>query len=268
MQGLMAHVDTQRIDRAILATLPDPEPLPGSRSHKPVRHDVVVNEIEAALGRVGWEVTATEQSLSSNLMKLFGVMHIAPAGGEALARIGETAKRTSDEGRGFMFGYRHGNDQSMALKGVAGTDVFVCDNMMFSGSELLFSRKHTGNLDLKGMIAQGVAQLPVELIKNEQGVYAMADNKLDDNQAKLAIFNAVAESNVCTAKYMVPIWETYRDATPQNAPEVADAKGSMWGVHNAFTRVFNHGHKDMNPMSNTLKFESTLRLGKYCEVGV
>ena len=270
MEGLMAHVDTEQTDRDMLRLLPTPEPLPGSMYHRPVRHDVLVDEIEIGLNDRGWEVNKFLVSLSKDYMKMFGVFHL-----NATRHIDglptDLVSRTQHEGRGFMVGFRSGNDQSMALSGVAGSSVFVCDNMMFNGDMFIFSKKHTTNTNIKHMVSAGLDQLPIELTKTENDIWAMSAQQLTLDEARLETFRAFETGRVAAPKYMLPVWETYRDATNDNAPEINGSKGNRWGLHNAFTRVFSHGHdgkgenqhSSVTPMSNSNKFKSTIKLGKF-----
>jgi len=51
------------------------------------------------------------------------------------------------EDRSWAFGFRNSTNKSMAIGMAAGTNIFVCSNMIFSGDYIAF-RKHTGGLNL------------------------------------------------------------------------------------------------------------------------
>jgi hypothetical protein len=44
--------------------------------------------------------------------------------------------------------FRHSNDKSEAMKMYAGVRVFICDNMVLSGDEIILNRKHTTRLNV------------------------------------------------------------------------------------------------------------------------
>ena len=254
---------TGTVERSTLRAMPDPVPLEGSKYHKPVRHDVLLDQIEEKLEDRGWKVSDVQVALSKDAMRMFYTMDLVPSDDSLIRKFRDgVIGRVNDEGRAFMIGGRHGNDQSMSLRGVAGTTGFVCDNMMLNGKDFLFKRKHTMNTNLPELVAGGIDKLPLELEKNEQGIWEMAAHKISDREAELKLYDAFLNPSlprVAATAYGPEVARTYFEATPLNAPEVADNHGNMWGLHNAFTRTF----RKMTPEN---KFKSTQRLGEFTKV--
>ncbi len=71
----------------------------------------------------------------------------------------ETSPALSNGDRGLGLDFRHGNDQSMSLHLVAGTRVFVCDNLTLSGDMIVLRRKHTKGLSLRDEVRAGIERL-------------------------------------------------------------------------------------------------------------
>jgi len=250
---------TDFVDRAMLADLPDPQPKAGSKHHKPIHHHQLVCTIEDKLEDRGWEISRSDFAMSEDSMKLFFTMNISPVD-QALTKLfpDGALSRMADDGRGFMLGGRAGNDQSMAIRLCSGSDVMVCDNMILSGDDFLIHRKHTTEVRLPELVAAGIDQLPLEMVRGEAGIWAMKDRKLNDDEARLQIYSAFLETSppVATLKYAREVNDLYFDSTEETAPEVAGNAGTMYGLHNSFTRTFKR-------MSNTNKFQSTQRLGRF-----
>jgi len=112
--GTLIAGPLSKIRREELAQLPVP---PGTETHKPVSHHELVTALVETLSFRHIGVVQEEYAVSSDAMKLFGVLDL----------------ETQMEGCRFSIGIRNSNDKSIRLGLTAGLRVFVCSNMAFSG---------------------------------------------------------------------------------------------------------------------------------------
>jgi hypothetical protein len=131
---LVAHCGARKVTRDQLMVIPVPE---GTRTHQPLSHYEIVEVLEEALSFRYLKVVRDEYAVSSDGMKMFGVMDL----------------NEEFSGCRFSIGLRNANDKSMRLALTAGYRVFVCDNMAFSGDFTPLLHKHTRNLELRDSIS-------------------------------------------------------------------------------------------------------------------
>jgi len=105
---------TGKISREELAMVPTP---PATATHRPVPHHVIVEALVDTLGLRQIGVIREEFAVSSDGMKMFGVLDLA----------------TGFEGCRFSIGLRNSHDKSFRLAITVGVRVLVCENMAFSG---------------------------------------------------------------------------------------------------------------------------------------
>ena len=148
MTQLMAHCGTHRAPEELVMAMKAPEWTP---TWHPVSHKQVIESLSGACKTMGLEVQKREYSLSTNGHRMFGVWHLA-AGTNTMA---------------YSLGLRNGTDKSLILGVCAGTRVFVCDNLCFSGSFIKF-RKHTGGLDLDELKTIGLDAVQGAVIEMEK----------------------------------------------------------------------------------------------------
>ena len=127
-----------------LRLLPEPQPL-GLRHH-PVPHAVLVDALIGEVERRGYTTRRTQLALGANGAALFGILDLVPT---------QAGLLVPHEERILSLGFRNATDQSLAIQGVAGAHVMVCDNLTLSGETFAFKRKNTTGLDLGDAIATG-----------------------------------------------------------------------------------------------------------------
>jgi hypothetical protein len=101
-----------KISREELASIPTPE---ATRTHRPVPHHEIAQALIETLSFRHIAVLKDEYAVSSNGMKMFGVLDL----------------EAGFEGCHFSIGIRNSHDKSFRLSATAGLRVAVCDNMMF-----------------------------------------------------------------------------------------------------------------------------------------
>jgi hypothetical protein len=128
-----------------LRCVPEPEIL-GSR-HYPLPHDVLRDTVVDSVKERGIEIREERIALSKNGLRYFGLLILDP--GSAVSPDWTMA-----------LGIRGSLDQSFAASLVGGSQVFVCDNLAFTG-EVRVSRKNTMycRRDLPGRVESGLDRL-------------------------------------------------------------------------------------------------------------
>lgn len=231
---LVAHCGARKVTREELIEIPVPD---GTRTHQPLSHYEIVEVLEEALSFRYLKVTRDEYAVSSDGMKMFGVMDL----------------NYEFSGCRFSIGLRNSNDKSMRLALTAGYRVFVCDNMAFSGDFTPMFHKHTRSLELKDAISIAVDRIHRGFEPLKVQVEAMHEQGLTDDEVKLIIYQGFLDRRISgVPRHLLPmVHDLY--FKPQHESFVPR---NLWSLSNAFTSAF----KKLAP---TKQFEVTARLGAY-----
>lgn len=213
---LVAHCGARKVALAELEAMPEPAAL-GPR-HRPLRHDVLVQTIRAEAGRRGFGIAKEEYAIGHQGASLFGVLDF---------------RCVFDAESGFALGFRSSQDQSLALRGVAGARVFVCDNLALAGSSFAFRRKHTSGLAIDEAVRAGFDRYEQETTKLAGHIARLRETPVTDTRAKELIYDAVA-GDVVPARLLRPVHSYYFDPA-DDRPDCAPR--TLWGLHNSFTRA-------------------------------
>lgn len=219
-------------------------PVAMGQKHQPVPHVKLVDGIMNEIATRGMVVTKQQFAVSQNDAALFGVIDLQPQ----VATVGGS----EIPGTGLSFGFRNSTDQSLAIKAVAGTRVFVCDNLALSGDMIALARKNTTGIDLADELRRGFDKFCQQAEVLATQVKALAGHQITDDEAKVIVFDAFA-AKFLPVRLMDDVAGFYfqaSDATPDCQPR------TLWGLHNAFTRAL----KSMKPVP---AFEANLQLGKH-----
>lgn len=218
-----------------------PVPMPMGPHHKPVAHANLVDALHGEIDKRGFSVTKEQLALSAKGAALFGVIDIAP-------------KQTDlvQTGRGMAIGFRNSTDQSIAIQGVAGARVFVCDNMALSGDMFAINRKNTTGLDLGDAVARGFDKFLKHAEVLDVQIERLTATTITDGVAKQMIYEVFAARIV-----PVRLFDDVDSFYFRPADDMLDCQPrSQWGLHNAFTRAM----KDLTPVRS---FGANVALGNY-----
>lgn len=230
---LLAHCGARKLTREELATIPTPE---GSSTHRPIAHHEIVNALVETLGFRQISVVRDEYAVSTDGMKMFGVLDLA----------------TCFEGCRFSIGLRNANDKSMRLALTVGYRVFVCDNMAFHGDFTPVLAKHSKHFSLVDSLAVGVDRMQRNFEPMRRQVEAWQRLQLPDIQAKLVIYRAFVEGELEVPRHLARrVHDLYFDP-----PYPEFASRTMWSLSNAFTSAF----KELDPIP---QFKTTAKLGAF-----
>ena len=149
--NLLLHCGAAKVERDWLGLIATPK---ATDTWFPIPHERLVREVETALWKVNMRVANQAHGLSPDGCRYFGLLQIVPV------TVGWNSPQPPTGDYTYVLGLRNSHDKRFPAAMVLGSQVFVCDNLAFSG-EIKFARKHTRFIerDLPVLIAQGTGQL-------------------------------------------------------------------------------------------------------------
>src|SRR5579859_7421685 len=159
---------------------------PATETHRPIPHQEIVRALIETLGFRHIGVVHDEYAVSSDGMKMFGVLDL----------------ETEMNGCRFSIGVRNSHDKSMRLAMTCGYRVFVCSNMAFSGDFTPVLAKHSKSLNLVDSISVGVDRDRKSFEPMRKQVEAWQKSELTDVTAKMIVYEAFIESELEVPKHL------------------------------------------------------------------
>src|SRR5579864_9258241 len=222
-----------KIGRTELAQIAVPE---ATRTHQPVPHHEIVEALVETLSFRHIGVVGDEYAVSSDGMKMFGVLDL----------------ETQMEGCRFAIGIRNSHDKSLRLGLTAGVRVFVCYNMAFSGDFAPVLAKHTKSFNLVDTLAVGVDRIQRNFEPMQRQVEHWREAQISDERAKLIFYSAFVDGKLDAPRSLLP--EVHRLYFEPQYEEFSPR--TMWSLSNAFTSAF----KKLDPVP---QFKATAKLGGF-----
>ena len=143
---LLAHCNAAYTSEEEVYQVPQVQ---GTETWKPIHHREILISLAQAIRDAGLKVVNKTYALSSNGNRMFATWELDKV----------------DADMAYTVGIRNSMDKSMAFGIVAGTKVFVCDNLAFSGDYIRF-RKHTKGIVVElEVLCQQVVELLVTKLK-------------------------------------------------------------------------------------------------------
>ena len=258
---------SHRVTMEQLRNLPEPPSL--GRLHKPIPHYQLVDVITEQIKDRGWDVKRLQLGVNKGGQAIFGIMDLVRPSTPILELAGtdiepqdylsvlRNLNRTPPEEvkepdeMGTSFGFRSSTNKSIAIRGVAGGRVFVCDNLVLSGSEFVLQQKSTIRLNLQQKVSLAIDKFIEQSKKLIEDIAALKGKNLSDIAAESMLYKVFSKGALPThllddvdMLYFRP-QEQHPDCQPRTA----------WGLHNACTRAA----KRLNP---SMQFSSTMSLGR------
>lgn len=230
---LMLHAGGWAATKSDLASVPVPEE---TDSYLPVPYGRLVEEVELHVPRFGLAITEEKFALARDGLQMFGVF---------------TCRNGSEHADyALALGIRSSYDRSLSVGIVAGSRVFCCDNLAFSG-EVSAARKHTVNVfrDLPDLIYRMLTKVSCMQNRIHEEIAAMKGQALSGEAADHLMVEAVRK-NVLPASHLPKVMEAWE--RPLHAEFVPR---TSWSLFNAFTEV----QKSRNPR---VQMEGSLRLSE------
>jgi hypothetical protein len=228
---LVIHRGGWQATKVDLASVPVPEE---TDSYVSVPYLRFVEEVELHVPRFGLTITEERFALAKDGRQLFGVLTCTNGHGQ-----GDYA---------LAIGLRSSYDRSLAVGLVAGTRVFCCDNLAFSG-EASMHRKHTAHVfrDLPDLIYRMLSKVSAIRERQDAEIAAWKQRELRPADAHHLMVEAIRARALPASRLpkVLEAWEnpSHSEFEPRTA----------WSLYNAFTE---HA-KSRSPGA---QFEDTLRV--------
>jgi len=166
---LMMHMTGSKMyhDSNVLAKVEINDFLPDSETYVPVTHSEIVDEVKFNIRRF-FDVPILEEhyALSATNTKEHGMRIGARMFG---LMVMDMSTGNEDDDFSLCVGVKNALDGSTRAAVCVGHQVFVCDNLCFSG-QLMSSHRHTKNIHtaLPGMILNTIKQGPDQFFKDQE----------------------------------------------------------------------------------------------------
>lgn len=234
--SLMLHRGGWEASMADLASAPVPEP---TESYHPVPYDRFVEEVKLHVPRFSLSVESEAYALARHGAQMFGVLTCTNGDGP--------------KDHGLAIGIRNSYDRTLSVGLVAGTRVFCCDNLAFSG-EVRMQRKHTLHVfrDLPDLIYRMLSQVSSMKSRIEAEIAAMKALELRPADAHHLMIEAV-RGRVLPAAWLPKVIHEWDE------PKHQEFRGrTAWSLMNAFTEIAKH-RSPRQQMEESLRLSSLFR---------
>ena len=221
-RGMLLHCGAELADRRTVYDVPTPA---GTDTWYPLAHAGLIHEVETQLTSAGFTLTGEHHALSHDGARYFGLFEVNTPG-------------RPDRDYGWVVGIRNSHDKTYPAGLVAGSKVFVCDNLAFCG-EVRISRKHTrfAARDLRHLTSRAVGQLGDRFHRIDDRIAAYRGRRVNDPQAHDLVIKAT-DCGALMPSQIPAVLQEWR------APEHDDFRPrNAWSLFNACTEVF----KGLNP---------------------
>lgn len=224
-----------------LEKMPDPISL-GPR-HKPVRHDVLTRAMVAAFKNRGLKVESYDLKIKPPTPSRIKGVQITPGleNGILMADIRFDEKSLPAEMKMPLLQATatahllHANDQTLPVSLCEKQWIQICTNGMMGWREVpIMRRKHTTFIDVEQEAADAAEEWAIRIVKLNQLAERMDAVKLDQRDAESVLYRAFTVGKVAPPQYLPEVHDTFFNPA-EGADDVAFR--SLFGVHNAFTRV-------------------------------
>ena len=234
--SLMTHAGGWTASPGDIASVVVPEE---TDTYRAVPYSRLIEEVKLHIPRFGLAVTEEQYALARGGNQLFGVL---------TCRNGVPNHQYA-----LAIGIRSSYDRSLAVELVAGSKVFVCDNLAFNG-EAGVSRKHTLNVfrDLPDLIYQMLNRVDVMKHRQEDEFDRLQRTQLDDRSAAHLMIEAVRGNAMPASKLPRVIEEYEHPKHTEFEPRTA------WSLFNAFTETMKV-RTPWDQMDGTLRLSAVFR---------
>ena len=211
----MLHAGGWSAEIQDLAAVPLPPP---TESYVPVPYGRLIEEVKLQLPRFGLGVSREEYGLAREGRQMFGVLS---------CRNGRP-----DDDYCLAIGLRSSYDRTLSVGLVAGTRVFCCDNLAFSG-EVQAARKHTTHVlrDLPDMVYRMLSDVCQQRGQIDEEIGAMKVRAVVAREAHHLMVEAMRHRAITASALPKVLREWERPRHDEFAPR------TVWSLLNAFTEV-------------------------------
>ena len=219
--GMLLHCGAEGVSREEVFSVRTPQ---GTDTWYPLSHRSLVQEVQSELKACGFHLNGERHALSHDGARYFGVFAISLP-----SRIQKDV--------GWVVGLRNSHDKTYPAGLVAGTRVFVCDNLSFSG-EVRLSRKHTkfAARDLRQLMARAVGQLGEKFRGLDERIQAYQTCPFNDREAHDFLVRSI-DNRVIPPTQLPEVLKEWREPSHE-----AFQARTLWSLFNAYTEAFKGGN--------------------------
>ncbi len=213
--NLILHAGASKVERDQVSLVQTPG---RTNSWVPVPHDRLLTLVERSLTNAGLDIVSQAHGLTRDGSRYFGLLQVANG--------------TNPDSFGLVVGVRNSHDKSFPAALALGAQVFVCDNLSFSG-EVKLARKHTSRIerDLPQLVNRAVGMLADLRGKQEQRFLTYRKTELSNTEANDLTIQAL-DAQVVPVTKIPDLLKEWRE--PRH-PEFAER--TAWAWFNAVTEV-------------------------------
>ncbi len=219
MQGLILHCGGEQVTRAQVEAVPLPQ---ATRSWRPVAYGQAIGYLHHEVDQhLGLEIESEAYGLNKAGDQMFGLVTL----------------KTDREDSGLSIGIRQSYNKSLALGVAVGAQVFVCDNLCFSGSAFKVVRKNTVNVwgDFTGLLSTQ--------IRNALPAYEAVNTDMDRmREIPCNLRRGYAFLGVCLGEGVLTPTQAsvaYEDWKTPKYEEFSDR--NLWSLYNCVTEGLKKG---------------------------
>lgn len=215
----MLHCGGNEVGRQELEDVVTPD---ATATWQPIPHTALIDQVQETLLANNLRVVTEQHGLSHGGNRYFGMMQVANG--------------SNSEDYAWVLGLRNSHDMTFPGGLVAGSGVFVCDNLAFSG-EIRLSRKHTRYIvrDLPGLTQRAIGRLVEKWHSQDVRIEAYKGAELNDVFAHDLVVRAF-DVKACTLRQVPQVLKEWR-----NPRHEAFAARTAWSLFNSFTEVAKDG---------------------------
>lgn len=213
--NLLLHCGAKAVERELLSRVRTPR---ATETWTPIPHMELIRRVEQTLTANNLTIGTQAHSLSHEGQRYFGIMEIQG--------------RSTDPEYCLVLGLRNSHDKTFPAGIVAGSSVFCCDNLAFSG-EVKLARKHTRFIsrDLPFLVQQAVGRLLDKWNDQDLRINAYRNTDLEDREAHDLIIRAT-DVGACSNRLVPVVLKQWRESNH----EQFHAR-NVWSLFNAFTEA-------------------------------
>lgn len=217
-------------------------------SYVPVPHGQFVSLVKAGLEKANLEIVGESHALAKGGDRYFGLIQVA--------KQDEAEKDYS-----LILGVRNSHDKKFPAGIVAGSGVFVCDNLAFSGEVKEF-RKHTVNLmrDLPFKVTSAVASLNDLWVSQDVRINAYKEASLNSSVMLHDILVSAFQRGAMPITYLPHVLTEFK--TPSHEEF---SNRNVWSLFNAFTEILKRSNLHELP-TRTLALHALL--DEFCGINL
>ena len=213
--------NTKLVPEEAVRFVPEPE---FTKTWHPVSHGKVLDALFETLTKREIGIQNTAYSLTRDGKNMFGVISVADS-------YDRQDRDLHPDGLTWTIGVRNSLKMNFAIGFCAGTHVFVCDNLCFSGSFIEF-RRHTAGLDtteLLEMTDRVVDQVQVEAKQTIDWQQKLAGYILKEDYVKILAYDSICKGAFAASKFslFLECFEEEGIADPGNKDTIHQFHGGV-----------------------------------------